>query len=172
MLARTLKACRKARGLSQAALAAASGASRVTIARLEAGAGRDFRLGTLQRLCQALELELTAVEPRGQKGLETRLARAQESVRRLDRRRRHAALAARLLGMREPAARALVHQASREVDRWERNRLCSDHYIARWRRMLAGSIRTIALRLLEHDEWTDALLQNSPWQDALDPVAA
>lgn len=53
-----LRAARKAAALSQAALAAKSGAGRVTIARLEAGALQDFRVGTLARLCEALGLEI------------------------------------------------------------------------------------------------------------------
>jgi len=53
-LTATLRGARRRQGLSQAALAASSGAGRVTIARLEAGAAQDFRLGTLSRLCAAL----------------------------------------------------------------------------------------------------------------------
>ena len=48
---------RHASGLSQAALAAKSGAGRVTIARMEGGSTQDFRVGTLSRLCEALGLE-------------------------------------------------------------------------------------------------------------------
>jgi transcriptional regulator with XRE-family HTH domain len=167
-----LREARRGRGLSQAALAAASGASRVTIARLEAGAAQDFRLGTLERLCGALDLELAAL-PRGAAGArETLSARAHERARRLDLRRRHAALAARLLAATTPEAAALLGRARANVDRWEREQLCSGHYIARWRGLLRGTARSAALALLEHDEWTDALFQNSPWSFALEPGAA
>ena len=92
-----LREQRRASGLTQAALAAKSGTGRVTIARLEAGAAQDFRLGTLSRLCDALGLELAAV-PRGARpAQETLLARERERSRRIDARRRHALLAARLL---------------------------------------------------------------------------
>jgi hypothetical protein len=89
-------------------------------------------------------------------------------ARRLDLRRRHAALAARLAAMPAAEAAALVRRARAVVDRWERDGLCSGHYISRWRARLAGPPRRAAAALLEHDEWTDALLQNSPWSFALD----
>jgi transcriptional regulator with XRE-family HTH domain len=167
-----LRAARRAGGLSQAALAAKSGTGRVTIARLEAGAVQDFRVGTLGRLCEALGLELAAV-PRGASAArETLLARERERARRLDLRRRHAALAARLLAMPAPEAAGLVRRARGCVERWERERLCSEHYISRWRERLAGSPKRAAAALLEHDAWTDALLQSSPWSFALEPPAA
>jgi transcriptional regulator with XRE-family HTH domain len=167
-----LREARRAAGLSQAALAAKSGAGRVTIARFEAGAERDFRVGTLARLCGALELELAAVPRGGQPAQEILLARAQERARRLDLRRRHAALAARLLAAPPAEAAALVRHARENVDRWERDRICSGHYISRWRKMLSGAPRGAALALLAEDDWTDALLQNTPWSFALGPAAA
>jgi len=167
-----LRAARHAKALSQAALAARSGTSRVTIARLEAGSARDFRVGTLARLCEALGLELTALSPGARPDLETLLAREQERARRLDRRRRHAVLAAGLLATPGPKAAALVRRARACVDRWERERLCSQHYISRWRAMLAGPVAGVAQSLLEHGEWADALFQNSPWAFALEPPAA
>jgi len=167
-----LRAARRARGLSQAALAAKSGAGRVTIARLEAGALQDFRVGTLARLCKALDLELAALPRGAQAARETLLARERERARRLDLRRRHAALAARLLAMPAVEASALLRRARACVDRWARERLCSEHYISRWRERLAGPVKHAAAALLEHDEWTDALLQSSPWSFALDPPAA
>jgi len=163
---------RHASGLSQAALAAKSGAGRVTIARLEAGSAQDFRLGTLSRLCEALGLELAALPRGGLPAQETALARERERARRLDARRRHAALAARLLAASPAEAASMLRRARAAVDRWERDRLCSEHYISRWRRALAGPVRQIALALLAHDDWTDALLQNTPWSFALDAPAA
>ena len=47
----TLRSARLERGLTQAALAARSGTSRVTIARLEAGSAGDVRMGTVGTLC-------------------------------------------------------------------------------------------------------------------------
>jgi transcriptional regulator with XRE-family HTH domain len=170
-LLQDLKAARRSRGLSQAALAERSGAGRVTIARLEAGALQDFRVGTLARLCEALGLELAALPRGAQAAGETRLARERERTRRVDLRRRHAALAARLLAMPPREADELLKRARAGVDRWERERLCSEHYVSRWRERLRGPARRAASALLEHDEWTDALLQNSPWSFALEPAA-
>jgi transcriptional regulator with XRE-family HTH domain len=159
-------------GLTQAALAARSGTSRVTVARFESGAAQDVRLGTLNRLCEAVGLELTVLTPGCVRALETRLARERERGRRLDARRRHAALAARVLGASARDAGALIARARENVDRWERDGLCSAHYISRWRRRLAGSRRHVAHALTSDGRWTDALLQNTPWSFALAPAAS
>jgi len=171
-LREALRSARRERGLTQAALAARCGTSRVTIARLEAGSAGDFRLGTVATLCEALGLEV-AVGPAGSgAALETRLARERENSRRLDLRRRHALLAARLLSAPRTKAAALVIQARAAVDRWERESLCSRHYVTRWRTMLAGPVERVAQALLEPGEWADALFQNTPWAFALEPPAA
>ena len=103
--------------------------------------------------------------------LETLLARERERSRRLDLRRRHAVLAARLLAAPRPKATALVVRARTVVDRWERERLCSRHYVSRWRAMLEGPAQRVAQALLEPGEWRDALFQNTPWGFALEPAA-
>ena len=144
--------------MSQEALAQASGASRVTIARLESGSAQDFRLGTLHRLCSALGLELTATK----EGVQ---------LRQLDARRRHAALAAALLAVNPDDAGEMVRQALAAVSAWEQGDQHGAEHRARWRARLDGSMRTVALRLLEHNAETDALLANSPWAFALEPEA-
>jgi transcriptional regulator with XRE-family HTH domain len=157
-----LRDARKQKGLSQEALAKASGAARITIARLEAGSAQDFRLGTLTRLCEALGLELVALP----KGRRTGHEKA------LDARRRHAALAAALLAVPGEQATAMVTQAKAELERWERERLHSAAHIKLWRARLEGPVRTVALRLLEHSDQTAALLADSPWAFALEPEVA
>ena len=169
-LRRQLRDARRQGGLTQAELAARSGTSRVTVARLEAGSDRDVRLGTMVSLCEALGLALDAVSAGGRPDLETRLARERERARRLDLRRRHAVLAARLLAAPRRQASALVARARAVVDRWEREALCSRHYISRWREMLAGPVEGVAQALLEPGEWKDALFQNTPWAFALEPA--
>jgi len=162
-----LRQARRQQSLSQAALAARSGTGRVTIARLEAGSGRDVRVGTISRVCEALGFEVAAVPLDAEPVLERLLARERERSRRLERRLAHAALAACLLADRSEA-RALIRMARAAVDRWERERLCSRHYIARWRAMLAGPVERVARSLLEPGEWKDALFQNTPWTSALE----
>jgi transcriptional regulator with XRE-family HTH domain len=171
-LREALRSARQDKGLTQAALAARSGTSRVTIARLEAGTARDVRMGTVGALCDALGLEL-AVGPEGSRAaLETRLERERERSRRMDLRRRHTLLAARLLSAPPTKAAALVARARAAVDRWEREGLCSRHYVSRWRAMLAGPVQRVARAMLEPGEWADALFQNTPWAFALEPPAA
>jgi transcriptional regulator with XRE-family HTH domain len=162
-----LRRARRQSSLSQAALAARSGISRVTIARIEAGPARDVRVGTISRVCEALGLEVAAVPRAGEDALERLLAREQERARRLERRLAHAALAARLLAA-GPEARPLVRAARAAVDRWDRERLCSRHYVDRWRAMLAGPVERVARSLLEPGDWRDALFQNTPWTFALE----
>jgi transcriptional regulator with XRE-family HTH domain len=162
-----LRRARRARGLSQAQLASSSGTSRVTVARLEGGSSQDVRVGTVERLCEVLGLELAALPVGASASYEARLARAGLQARTLERRLAHARLAARLLGSRPDHARALVRRARAVVDRWERERLCSDHYVSRWRRLLSGPVRRVAAALLDPGEWEDALFQNSPWSFAL-----
>lgn len=99
-------------------------------------------------------------------------AREQVRARLADLRRRHAALAARLLAAPAPEAEALLSRARANVERWERERLCSAHFISRWRAKLAGSVHRSAMALLKEDDRTDALLQNTPWGFALGSPAA
>jgi transcriptional regulator with XRE-family HTH domain len=169
-ISEAVREARHRKGLSQDALAQASGASRITIARLEAGTEQDFRIGTLARICAALDLELAAL-PRGTKS-PGEATHGRELAQRLDARRRHAALAAGLLALPEAKAEALVRSARENVDRWEQERSCSNEHLSRWRARLDGPVRTVALRLLEHADSTDALLQNSPWSFVLEPAAA
>ena len=162
-----LRAARTRKGLTQAAVAERSGTSRVTVARLESQAAQDIRLQTLSRLCQALDLEIQILPPGELARHEAALARAQDAARRLDRRRSHAALAARLLAAPPAEAAKLLSLARANVERWQRGRTCSRHYILRWRRLLSGPVSRVAQALLRHDDWTDALFQNSPWAFAL-----
>jgi len=171
MLRAQLRSARQGQALTQGALASRSGTSRVTIARLEGGSTGDARVGTIASVCEALGLELAAVPVGARPAFETLLARERERARRLDLRRRHAVLAARLLGAPRSQATALVVRARGVVDRWERERLCSTHYISRWRAMLEGPVGRVAQALLEPGEWTDALFQNTPWGFALEPAA-
>jgi len=161
--------------MSQETLAEASGAGRVTIARLEAGTEQDFRISTLTRICAALDLELAALPAGAQgapAGTDPALQRERARAQSLDARRRHAALAAGLLALPSAEAEGLVLRASANVGQWEREGLCSRQHIERWRERLKGPVRTVALRLLEHHEGTDALLQDTPWGFALEPAAA
>lgn len=167
-LSQQLRAARRRLGLTQTALARISGVGRVTIARLEGGSSQDLRAGTLARLCGALGLEMAALPVGGQLQLERLLARERDRTRRTERRLTHAALAARLLAAPRSDAEALVAQARLVVDRWQQDRLCSRHYISRWRELLAGPVERVAQALLDSGDWTDALFQNTPWSFALE----
>jgi transcriptional regulator with XRE-family HTH domain len=164
-----LREARRRQALTQAALASRSGTSRVTIARLEAGSAGDVRLGTLCRVSEALGLEIAAAPVGAEARLQKLLARERERARRIDLRLAHAVIALRLLAAPPREAKALVATAWAVVDRWERDRLCSRHYLSRWRRMLAGSVERVAGSLVEESAWSDALFQTTPWAFALRP---
>jgi len=166
-LSKQLRAARRRLGLTQSVLAERSGVGRVTIARLEGGSSQDLRAGTLARLCGALGLEMAALPAGSQLQLERLLARETDRTRRTERRLSHAALAARLLAAPRSDAEGLVAQARSVVDRWEREDLCSRHYVSRWRKLLAGPVERVAQALLGSTDWTDALFQNTPWSFAL-----
>jgi len=170
-LGRSLREARRSQGVTQAGLAAKSGTSRVTIARLETGRDRDVRLGTITAVCKGLGLEMTLAVRGATDAALTRLERERERSRRIDLRRRHAALAVRLLELPRSKARGLVKRAQGVVDRWQSDRTCSHHYIKRWHSRLEGGVAAAARALVEDGDWTDALLQNSPWAFALDPAA-
>jgi transcriptional regulator with XRE-family HTH domain len=171
LLGREVRARRRSMGLTQVALASRSGVGRVTIARLETGAAQECGVGTLARLCHALGLELAALPPGALAAQETRLLRERGRLHRIDARRRHAELAVRLVAAPARESAALVWRARANVDRWERDGLCSHHYISRWRTKLSGPVRRVAQSLLAYDAWTDALLGNTPWSFALPPAA-
>ncbi|HUL78366.1 MAG TPA: helix-turn-helix transcriptional regulator [Vicinamibacteria bacterium] len=165
-----LRRARREQSLSQGVLATRSGISRVTIARLEAGSAGDVRVGTISRVCEALGFEIAAVPLGAELVAERLLARERERTRRLERRLAHAVLSARLLAAPREAS-ALIRTARGAVDRWERERLCSRHYVVRWRAMLAGPVERVARSLREPGEWKDALFQNTPWTFALERPA-
>jgi hypothetical protein len=138
-----LRVKRRRKSLSRAALVARSGASRV-------------RGGCPE-----------APEP----ALERQLARERERSRRLRLRLAHARLAAQLLSAKGRAGAALVRRALSVVDRWERDGLCSRHYVSRWRALLSGPRERVARSLLDPGDWADALFQNTPFSFALEPSA-
>lgn len=170
-LAEPLRVARRRKGLTQSDLAAQSGVSRVTIARLEGASQQELRIGTISRLCGALGLELTAVSRDESSSLEVLLVRERERGHRIDLRRRHAALAARLLQIPRREADGLVRKARGVVDHWEREQICSRHYVSRWRALLKGSRERVSRSLSDPGSWADALFQNSPWSFALVPPA-
>ncbi len=96
--------------------------------------------------------------------VERRLARAQQENIESARLIRHQRLAMRLLAATPAQARELVRAADRVVDRWERESLCSQHFIGRWRMLLALPPRDLAQQMCgDADGWGTALRQNSPW---------
>jgi prevent-host-death family protein len=57
-----------------------------------------------------------------------------------------------------------LQAAHREIDRWEKDRLCSRDYIDRWREWLALPVRKLAkLMCSDADGWGPAMRQNSPF---------
>lgn len=58
---------------------------------------------------------------------------------------------------------SIIAKALAQVDRWERDSLCSPIYISRWRKALRGGADGIQAKILNDPVWTKALIQNSPF---------
>jgi len=95
---------------------------------------------------------------------ERRAARAAQSLVEKDRLIKHQRLAIELLLMPAAQSGALIAQARREVDRWRRERLCSEDYVVRWEQLLDRPVDELARAMASDSlEWGTALRQNSPW---------
>jgi hypothetical protein len=76
----------------------------------------------------------------------------------------HQAIAIDLLVARARRRDALRAAARKEVDRWERDGLCSKDYIELWRKWLRKPVATLArLMTSDPDGWGNAMRQNSPF---------
>ena len=97
------------------------------------------------------------------KRLEKQLARAEQRNVESHRLIKHQKIALQLV-VDVDAAAALIQQATETVARWEREQLCSHHYIDRWRQLLALPVRELAQAMCgDVNGWGSALRQNSPW---------
>lgn len=95
---------------------------------------------------------------------ERRAARAAQALVDKDRLIKHQRLAIDLILMPQPQREALIARARAEVERWRRERLCSEDYIARWDALLGLPVEALASAMAcESLEWGTALRQNSPW---------
>lgn len=97
------------------------------------------------------------------KRLEKQLARAEQRNIESHRLVKHQKIALQLV-VDPDAAAPLIRQATETVSRWEREKLCSHHYIDRWHHLLALPVRELAQEMCgDMDGWGKALRQNSPW---------
>jgi len=95
--------------------------------------------------------------------LEKQLARAEQRTIESNRLIKHQKIALQLVVNPDTAA-PLIQQATEAVARWEREKLCSHHYIDRWRSLLALPILELAQEMCgDVNGWGKALRQNSPW---------
>lgn len=157
---------RVARGLTQAALAAAAGVSRTIVSRLEQSTPGPVQTDVLDRLFSVLGIDPVSHRPKADTLLaERRRARLEHQLQ-LDRQRiRHLRLALELAG--DPrSARRRIGAARRVVGLWAQNRTCSAFYIKRWSELLALPARELAGKMACLGEWEDALFQNTPWSSA------
>ena len=166
-----LRAARRQKALSQAALAARSGTSRVTIARLEAGSARISEWDDLPSLRGARARAQRGTAGRGLRW--RRCSRANGNGRAVwTAAARHAVLAARLLAARRPEAAALVRQRARRRRPLGARAPVQPSLRFALARDARRPVERVAQSLLEPGEWSDALFQNSPWTFALEPTAA
>jgi hypothetical protein len=60
-------------------------------------------------------------------------------------------------------ARGKIAQAKAQVELWRERKLCSEHYIEEWSRVLSLKPKEIAKAMMAFGEWEPAMFQNSPW---------
>lgn len=102
---------------------------------------------------------------------ERRAARAAQQQVELLRLMAHQRLAIGLLCAAPAQQRTQIAAAQRVVDRWEREQLCSQDYIRRWRAWLALPAAQLARRMCSDAQgWGPAMRQNSPFATAGRPV--
>ena len=95
---------------------------------------------------------------------ERRVARAAQQQVELARLMRHQRIGIELLSASASLRRGRLIAASREVDRWEAGRLCSEEYIQRWRAWLALPVRAMVQAMCSDAQgWGPAMRQNSPF---------
>ncbi len=157
---------RVARGLTQAALAAAAGVSRTIVSRLEQSMPGPVQTDVLDRLFSVLGIDPVSNRPAADTLLAERHRARLEHQLQLDRQRiRHLRLALELASAPQ-SARGRISAARRVVGLWAQNKTCSPFYIKRWSELLALPTRELAGKMTCLGEWEDALFQNTPWSSA------
>lgn len=156
-----LRERRRAAGISQAAAAAAAGIGRSTLIHFEHGR-KDIRLSNAVAMAEAVGASI-GVQADSPERLERARLRSAEALKLARRREAHVRLAVDLALGRPSALRAL-EDARRIVGMWKRDGTCSTFYIDGWSRILKGDCLRVARRIRDIDaDWTDAMLQNSPF---------
>lgn len=105
-----------------------------------------------------------AEDPESDVLAQRRLARLNQSLVEKDRLIRHQRIALELVLASEPQRHRLVAGAQAVVERWQRERLCSQDYIERWRTILQLPVTEMVREMTaDGNAWGPALRQNSPW---------
>lgn len=162
-LGRQVRAARKARGLSIRSAAALLNCSPRFVHQLELGKP-TARIDKVQQALNGLGMRLSVQSgAEAQSGTSARLeARAKQAAYEARLARAHDRIAA-ALALGQVSARDIA-RARAQVARWAEHRICSGWYVARWGRILEGTRREIAARLLALEkEDAGALFQNTPF---------
>lgn len=61
-------------------------------------------------------------------------------------------------------------KAHEQIDKWERNKLCSSRYWVMWREVLALPSPYLEAAVLREDDWGVSMRQNSPFDHSFDLV--
>ena len=152
---------RIAKGLTQADLARAAGVSRTLLSRLERGQATPVQTDKVDRLLQALGVNVRVIDGAAADDARKR-ARLEQQCKLEQQRNRHLRLAIDLAAD-ERAAKAMIAKACERVELWRNKHSCSALYIRRWSELLRLPPRRMAKAIASLGEWQDALFQNSPW---------
>jgi transcriptional regulator with XRE-family HTH domain len=157
-----IKDQRLSKGLRQEDLAAKARVARAVISQLERGKRHAVQSDTIERLLQALDVDLQSAVPAARED-PRKLVRLEQEKKLNEKRVRHLRLAIDLAADNERAAREKIAKARERLKLWRKNKSCSPFYIERWSQVLALSPKKVAMEMSSFGEWEDALFQNSPW---------
>ena len=159
------RAARKAKGLSIRVAAGDFGCSPRFLQELEQGkptARMDKVLQVLSRLGLQLSVGEAGAAPPNPGVLARAEARARQALYEEKLARAHDLIAARLALGAIP--RADIEAARAQVRKWADRQICSQWYVDRWSRLLSGSGREIASKMIALEKAdARALYQNTPF---------
>ena len=164
LLGQNLRSARESAKRSQEDVASAAKVGRSTLVHVESGKGAS--LSKIIAIAHVLGVDVVLASPEFVQTAR-RLARLEQIAKVQLVKEAHLRLAVLMLGD-AVAGKPLIDDARKAVRLWRANKSCSPFYITSWTKLLSGSVREVGRSLGAIDErWSNALLQNTPFSNAL-----
>ena len=163
-LGQNLRAVRESGKRTQVDVASDAKIGRSTLLHVESGKGAS--LTKIMAIAHVLGAEIVLAHPESAQAVR-RLARLEHDAKVQLAKEAHLRLAVFILGD-AVAGKPLIDDAKKTVRLWRVNKSCNEFYIKSWEALRSGSVREVGKSLGAIDErWSNALLQNTPFSDAL-----